>query len=146
MKTKLFQILGVVAIGLFSFSSCEKECDPGYEGSDCKTEMRTKFLATYTVGGTSVCDVTGSDTFSNISLVVGPSASSVTKITIVVAGVFNLTATVDGTAFTIDPSTSGVFSYTGSGSINGSNLSLTLNEVDSDVPETCIYTLTGSKQ
>lgn len=69
MKTKLFQILGVVAIGMFSFSSCETDackdvscnepngtcvdgdciCVTGYEGVSCGTLVRAKYLGTFNV-------------------------------------------------------------------------------------------------
>ncbi|HZF99807.1 MAG TPA: hypothetical protein VEY71_02345, partial [Chitinophagales bacterium] len=68
-----------------------------------------------------------------------------TKIAINVLGV-NLTATVSGSSFTIDQSTQDNFTYTGNGSISGSNLTININEQDPSVPETCVYALNGPKQ
>ncbi len=71
MKNKLFKILGVVAIGMFSFSSCETDackdvecgangtcvdgdciCDTGFEGNNCETLVRAKYLGTFNVAET----------------------------------------------------------------------------------------------
>lgn len=43
---KIFNSLFIMAAitAMVSTSSCTKVCDPGYEGSDCKTEVRAKFL------------------------------------------------------------------------------------------------------
>jgi ferritin-like protein len=40
---KSFLIVAVMA-SVASISSCTKTCDPGYEGTDCKTETRAKVL------------------------------------------------------------------------------------------------------
>ena len=121
------------------------DCAVGYEGTDCSTEIRAKFIGTYTVSGTVACPVTGSGTIPSTSLVITNSSASNTKIAINLLGV-NLTATVNGSSFTIDQSTQNNFTYTGSGSISGSNLTLTLNEQDPSIPETCVYTVNGPKQ
>ncbi len=43
---KIFNSFLIVAVmaSVASISSCTKTCDPGFEGTDCKTEIRTKFL------------------------------------------------------------------------------------------------------
>ena len=51
---KLFSILTGVALtaAIFSTTSCTKTCDAGYEGSDCKTEVRAKYVGNWTESGT----------------------------------------------------------------------------------------------
>jgi hypothetical protein len=45
MKKIFASFLTVAAFAaVTTISSCTKTCDEGYEGSDCKTEIRTKFL------------------------------------------------------------------------------------------------------
>ena len=46
---KIFNSLFIMAAitAMFSTTSCTKTCDEGFEGDDCKTEWRTKFLGTY---------------------------------------------------------------------------------------------------
>ena len=47
---KIFNSFLIVAVmaSVASISSCTKTCDAGYEGSDCKTQVRTKYLGNYT--------------------------------------------------------------------------------------------------
>lgn len=163
MKTRILQILGVAAVATMGMVSCTTDackdvdcgawgtcldgvcvCDDGYEGTDCDTEERAKFVGTYVASGTITCPVTGNGTFSAETVTVANSATSVTKITIDFAGVL-LTATVNGTGVTVDQATIDGLTYTGSGSINGNTLSLTLNEEEPNV-ETCIYQITAIKQ
>lgn len=37
---------------MMTTSSCSKTCEAGYEGSDCKTEVRAKYLGNWTESGT----------------------------------------------------------------------------------------------
>ena len=108
-----------------SVTSCTKECDAGYEGDNCKTEMREKFLGNYNAsesknGGTpysySGSILTSSGSVSEIYINRIPNGT----------GFFNtnVKATVDGTSLTIadqEPdgddyhiSGTGVYSSTGS--------------------------------
>ncbi|MBS1685616.1 MAG: hypothetical protein JSS76_12720 [Bacteroidetes bacterium] len=43
-KITSFLMAGALVAALMTTSSCSKTCDAGYEGSDCKTEMRAKFI------------------------------------------------------------------------------------------------------
>jgi len=61
-------------------------------------------------------------------------------------GSATLTAAVSGSAFSITPVSFGDFTYTGNGSISGNTISVTINEADASIPETCVYTLSGPKQ
>ena len=74
------------------------------------------------------------------------SVSNINKFTITTAG-NTWVAIVDGsTTFIIESQQIGSYSYTGSGSLNGTTFNLTLNEYDASVPETCVYELSGTLQ
>jgi hypothetical protein len=125
------------------------DCLTGYEGAECSTETRAKFIGTYTVAGSSACPTTGNGTISSLTLPISNSSSAANKIVINFAGA-NIVATVSGSGFTIDPNqtyTAGgvVYTYTGSGSITNTTINITLSEADPSIPETCIYTLSGPK-
>lgn len=120
------------------------DCDTGYEGTDCSTEQRAKFIGSSNLSGTVACPVSGNGSFPSTSFTMANSSGDVSKFTITGAGL-TLTATLDGSnSFVISNQTVGNFDYTGSGSLSGTTFNLTLNEYDSSVPETCIYTLSGT--
>jgi hypothetical protein len=122
-------------------------CATGYEGANCETAMRDKFIGTFKMNGNVNCNVTGSTALTNVTVTVSNSSTSIQKMVIAVGGSFSITATLNSsTSFTIDQTTIGTFTYSGNGSISGIQLSLTINEADSSVPETCVYTLSGPKQ
>lgn len=158
-----FLTMIAVATVLF-FNSCEQDpckdvicvngtcvsgicdCDAGYEGSDCGTESRAQFIGTYSVSGTVACEVTPDGTITNAVLSITNSASDVTKIVINFAGQLTIIGTVTGSSVTIESQTVGSFTYTGNGTVSGNNITMTLNEFDPSIPETCIYNFSGPKQ
>ena len=121
------------------------DCTTGYEGEFCETEERAKFVGSYNASGPIACDVSTLPNYSG-TIIIANSSTSVTKITMDFGGGILLTAEVSGTSLTIDPSTVDGFDYTGSGSISGATLSISLTEHDSSIPEDCIFTITGTKQ
>jgi len=154
----------VLALGaMLTFSSCKDECKDvtcnnggtcvtgscecttGYEGTNCETETRAKFIGTYTTNGSVTCPVSGNGTLTGTSISITNSSSAANKIVISVLGV-NLTATVSGSSFTLDQSTQNNFTYTGNGSLSGTTITINLNEQDPSIGETCVYTVTGPKQ
>ncbi len=122
---KIFKgILGVAILAtMVSVSSCTKTCDKGYEGSDCKTEVRTKFAGTYsatdnpgaliysvTVGsGSAINDVLISSNFSDSYFV------------------NNVKGTVDGTTLTVARQQPDGDNYFVEGTATLSNKTLTWN-------------------
>ena len=54
---KGFLALSTLAV-VMTIASCTKTCDTGVEGSDCKTEMRTKFLGSWTASDSCVVSAT----------------------------------------------------------------------------------------
>jgi hypothetical protein len=109
------------------------------------TYERDALIGSYSVSGTIACGVTAGGTVSGSSLTITASTASTSKIVVAVFGV-SLTCTVSGSSFTIDNQTVSGFDYTGNGSVNGNTINLTINEYDVSVPETCVYTLNGSRQ
>ena len=129
---KIFKgFLGVAVLAtMVTVSSCTKTCDKGYEGSDCKTEVRTKIVATYKVDET--CSTTG---HASYNVTISKSSTDVTKVLISPFGGYpSLTATVsvDGTALTVASQTLAGYTYSGSGTINNSGATLTMTYTISD--------------
>lgn len=120
------------------------ECAEGYEGSSCETEIRAQFIGSYTGAGTVVCDSTGSGSVTDLSIAISNSSSNILGVIVNLEG-NNLTATVDGSNLTFASQVVNGYTYTGTGSISGTTISMTLNEYDPSYPETCVYTLTATK-
>jgi len=118
-------------------------CTDGYEGTDCSTEWRAKFEGTFLLSGTDNAGYT----YSNLTTTVASSSTGVLKMIITVAGTYTFTVTLtSSTTFTIDALTSGGFSYTGQGDINGTTLSLTINQTDNATGDVIIFNWSGPKQ
>lgn len=163
MKTRIFQILGIAAIATIGMSSCDTDacadvecgtngtclegdcvCDLGYTGEACDEELRAAFTGTTNMSGTVSCDVSGSGNLSDVPVTFA-NASAINKVTMNLGGSTLITCTVTSTnAFTVESQVVSGFTYTGSGTLTGSNLSVTLTEADPSVPEDCVYSLTGT--
>jgi hypothetical protein len=91
---KLFRTFIAVAVigSIATLASCTKTCDEGYEGDDCKTEIRAKFLGSWK--GNDLC-TTG--TYSDITVVLTGGSSSVTNVVLSNLGGFGATETVVAT-------------------------------------------------
>ena len=109
------------------------------------TYERDALIGSYSVSGSIACGVTGNGTVSGQTLTVTESTASTSKIIVTVFGV-SLTCTVSGSSFTIDSQTVDGFDYTGNGNVSGNTINITINEYDVSIPETCIYTMNGSRQ
>lgn len=163
MKTRILQILGVAAIATLGLASCETDacqdvtcnnaglcvdgdcvCATGYTGTNCDDEERAAFSGTANLSGTYACGVSGNGTIDATATTFS-AGSSITKIVMNFGGSLALTCTVTSTtSFTIDNQTIDSFTYSGTGSLAGGNLSVTIAEQDPSIPETCTYTLTGT--
>ena len=142
-----FMIVAVAA-SLFATSSCTKTCDAGYEGSDCKTEVRTKYFGSYKVSGNAVVTGGGSDVISDLIVTVTTASADVQKFNFsyVIGGDnYQLTGTLNenGTAFTVPSQTAQGLNYTGSGSFTTTSMSVLLTETDGSQVTT--ITLQGPK-
>lgn len=109
------------------------------------TYERDALIGSYSVSGTIACGVTSGGTVSGQSLNITESTASTSKIVIQFSGI-SLTCTVAGTSFTIDNQTVDGYDYTGNGNVNGNTINITINEYDVSIPETCIFTMNGSRQ
>lgn len=158
-------LASLLTVGTFStvlFSSCNQDkckdvvcanggtcsevdgsctCATGFEGTDCSTESRTKLIGTFLLSGSD----SDGGTYTNLSATTTVSSVSATKFIMNIASTFIFTCTMSGAnSFTIDNVTLSGFTYSGSGTYNGTTLSVTMNETDAS--GTVIYTLTGNKQ
>lgn len=82
-------LMAATVASLFFVSSCTKTCDEGYEGTDCKTEIRAKFIGQWK--GNDVC-TTGP--YNNITITLASSTSSVLNVTLTNLGGFGGTETI----------------------------------------------------
>lgn len=104
-KLALSTFLTVSALGTITMTSCNKDetCDAGYEGKDCKTEVRAKFIKTWNAEDTPP---SGSKLLYSCPIV--SSSSSISSV--IISKSFadatfenNINATVSGTTITISP-------------------------------------------
>lgn len=134
---KIFKgILGVVVLAtMVSVSSCTKTCDAGYEGSDCKTQVRAKILtnngtATYNVDNNSCASSLTTSWHSTIVPASGISSVLLTNVGHLVcgSGTIDLNATIDGTTITIPSQTvcSATISGTGTVTVSGSTTTISV--------------------
>ena len=104
------------------FSGCKKECGIGYEGSNCKTEVRTKFYGFYTGA------VTQNNTAYNGYYEIAASGTDANKFEI---GPFVATLQNNDGTFTIASQTvnlSGLaYTATGNGAVTGTQLNMLYN-------------------
>lgn len=95
---KIFNSFVIVAMmaAVGTTSSCTKTCDAGYEGDNCKTEVRTKYLGNF--NGTEVSTLAGTSQVAVNILTVPSDVNKVTFNNLYDAG-FNTSGTVqsDGT-------------------------------------------------
>jgi hypothetical protein len=151
-KTRLFltaSLLTVAAFGTLTMTSCsddDKICNVGYEGDDCKTLSRDKFLGQWQ--GTEQCTI-GSDEYT-ITL----SASSTSEIKLIYTNVYNQAFTATGEmtgthGFTFSGTaagTSGTVNFSGNVSLDQSTGKLTSTYMIKDgVNPDNSCTFTGTK-
>jgi hypothetical protein len=159
MKTKFFQILGVVAVSIISFSACETDackdvncgdngtcvdgdcvCDSGYEGVNCQTEERAKFIGSYSV--TEAC-TSGNYSYS---MTITTSSTGVDKIVAQNFGDYSvdLIGTVDGSSVSFANQTVGGGTFSATGQISGSILTISYTVTAGSSNDSC--TITATKQ
>lgn len=118
------------------------QCTTGFTGTNCETQIRSKYFNTYKGNGS---DNEGG-TYTNWSLKfysVGSDALGMGMDLLddnnASQGAFTIKLNTN-TTFTVDAKTSGLYSYTGSGTITESTATLTLNEKTIAGTTTTIYT------
>ncbi len=107
-------------------------------------------IGSYNVSGTVNCGISADGNIApNTSLVITSSSAGTDKIALNFGG-NTLICTKSGLSFIIDNqtiTTDGVdFTYSGNGSLTGKAINLTINEYDSDLLETCVYSINGVRQ
>lgn len=149
MKTRLFQILGVVAVATVGLSSCETDacadvecgtngtcvdgdcvCDAGYEGVACDTESRADFIGAY-LANESDCGLV------DYNATIAASSTGADKIAITGFGGWEcnqagivVIATVTGDDVTVSSQNfcgGDIVINSGTGSINASGTVVTIN-------------------
>ncbi len=148
MKKVIYSALMMGALA-FSTTSCTKTCDAGYEGSDCKTEVRTKYLGNYKTSGTAVVAGGGSGQITDLIVAVSTSSTDVESFNFaytIGGDSYSLKGTLstNGTAFTVPSQTAQGLTYTGSGSFTTTSMTVQLQEVNGSTTTT--INLTGPKQ
>ena len=158
LKTRILQILGVAAIATMGMTSCDTDacadvecgdygtclegdcvCDAGFEGTDCATLSRAEFLASYTV---SESCTSGNYTYN---VTVSTSATGMDKVVVQNFGDYgvDLVGTVDGNSVTFASQSGGsTATFSGSGQIAGTILSITYTVTDGTDSDSCIMTCT----
>lgn len=136
---KLFKPFMVAAAfaGLMTVSSCTKTCDEGFEGDDCKTEIRAKYVGAFT--GTEEC-TTGN---SIITITYDDQSSDVTKVSI--QNLYGAGFVSEGTlqsdgSINIATQTFGTGSISGTVNISGGKISATYVVTASGVSDNCTWT------
>lgn len=118
-------------------------CAIGYEGENCETSQRAKFIASYNVDES--CNQTGN---FNYSITIATSAVSVNNV--VINNFYGVGASVsgvvNGSSINIPNQTvnaqGNAFTFSGSGQINGNILTLTYNVAVGTDSESCSATCT----
>jgi len=136
---KIFKAFAGVAIiaALSTISSCTKTCDLGYEGDNCKTEVRAKYLGNF--NGTESC-TTGNTTISVNGITVTGDVVKVTFSNLYGAG-FNTTGTVqaDG-SITIANQAFGTGQISGSAEIAAGKVKITYTVTAGGASDACVWT------
>jgi hypothetical protein len=149
---KLVNFLAAVAMmgGVMMTQSCSKACDPGYEGSDCKTAWSTKMAKTWSATETPTAGGTASAPYS---VTISSSAANGIDLSILNLGKYTCVTTsgssavtfkgtmTSSTTFAINDSTCG-YHMTASGTLTSGkvNGTYTTTYTLSGVPTTDAYT------
>lgn len=134
-KIALVAMLAATAGTTMTMTSCKKDdatCETGYEGTDCKTEVRAKFI---NASGWSAEEVGSVSKASTFGVNIKTSSTGVDKI--LISNLYNefgndVVATVSGTTFTIarqEPDGDKFF-VQGNGSFNGTSITVDYTVTD----------------
>ena len=136
---KIFNSFLIVAVmaSVATISSCTKTCDLGYEGDNCKTEVRAKYLGNF--NGSEAC-TSGTTPVSVNGVTVSGDVVKVTFTNLYGAG-FNTTGTVqaDG-SITIANQSFGTGQISGSATINAGKIVITYTVTSGGASDACTWT------
>ena len=127
-----------------------KDCNFGYEGTNCATEVRARYLGLYLVGGNINCSASSPGTISSLPVTVS-TLPTVTQLNFTISsGGTPTTLTGDlqsnGTTFTFSSQQDGGYTYTGTANFDSNFLALELTETNNSTSEVCTITVAGIKQ
>lgn len=142
-KLALSAIFAVSTVGTLTMTSCNKDPEPcavGYEGTDCKTMINAKFIGAY--DGNETCTI-GTDSYiltltsvstDNMKLTITNLYNDATTLNCTITGSneFSISGVADGTT------------YTGTGTLSGSTLTIKYTGSDGVISNSC--TFTGTKK
>lgn len=158
MKSIKHIVLGAfLAIGAFGsvlYTACNKDkckdvvcqhsgtcsegnctCTTGYEGTNCETLSRAKFIGTYV--GTEICTA-GTDNYS-ITLAANSDDLKLTYTNVYNAG-YTATATMAATdSFTFSGAQGGA-TFSGSGRLSGNSLTVHYSITNGTISNSCVFT------
>lgn len=145
-KSRLILLASLLSFGAVStvLTSCEsdKECNLGYEGSDCKTLSRDKFIGQWK--GTETCTI-GTDDYT-----VTITASSTGDLNIIMSNIYNDNYTAQGTitgnnSVKFDGTSANNVSFSGTAIYEAGTNQLKLNYTVSDLAGSNSCNFTGTK-
>lgn len=143
LSASMFALMGMSAITFSSCSKDEKVCEAGYEGKDCKTLSRDKFIGSWK--GAEECTI-GTDNYT-ISI----TAATGSEVKIIYSNVYNQDFTATGTmtgpnGFSFNGDASGGVTFSGTATHDAGTGRLTVNySVETGGVTTNTCTFTGTK-
>lgn len=143
-KIALISMLAIGGLSSMTMMSCGKEdeaCAVGLEGSDCKTEMRTKFINASGWTATETGSASGASTYTAQILTSNAGTDKVLVRNLYGLFTNDVTATVNGSTFTIarqEPDGDKFF-VTGSGTISSAG-AITVQYTVTDETSTPVVT------
>lgn len=136
MNKIFFTAVLLLSATLF-ISSCKRECDAGWEGTDCDTEQREKFIGTF--NGDVVCGVSP-DTYTLwISKTAGEDVQLVDVLNIDNRNLTYTGKVLDNTLEITEQTKSGI-TVEAEGVISGDTLTLDYTITDSVGAKSCTFT------
>lgn len=137
LSALMLSAIGLTTLTVTSCNKDDKKCNVGYEGKDCKTLSRDKFIGTW--NGLENCTL-GTDNYT-----VSVTASGTSEVQIVIGNVYNqgfiATGSITGEQTMSFNGSEGDITYSGTGKINTANgdLELTYNISNAGTTNSCTF-------
>jgi hypothetical protein len=147
-KLALSAIIPLSTLAALTMTSCTKDeplvCSTGLTGSDCKTELRVSYYNSYKGSGFDNAGGTYTDwTARFTALGTEPTKMNMQLLNDKLASMEALTVMLtSNTTFNIDSKTSGTSTFSGTGTIDASKVTLSITEKENLLGVTTTYILT----
>lgn len=136
-------LLTLTAFSAVTFTSCDKECEVGYEGSNCKTLSREKFLGSWK--GDDQC---GTGLYRDITVRIEPASGNEVTVLVTNMGGFGTSVVLNGTMTGMNSisiasqSTGANRTLRGDITMSGNDLRISYTSTDEDGDDVCngVYT------